>query len=77
MTHRDETPMQSADRCAAAISAYITAVAHRMAFGPHHVVPDEERAAYDAVRDELHQLATHEYDRGYLTAIARRSELAR
>lgn len=51
-------PNGPADEVASAISAYIAAVASRVAFGPLGPVPELEHRLYAAMRDSLARMAT-------------------
>jgi hypothetical protein len=70
----DETPMQSAKRTAETISAFVGAMFARVLHGQRDVVSDGELEAFAAMRDALHELASHEYDRGFRRAVAMRKE---
>jgi hypothetical protein len=72
--NRDETPVQAAQRTAAAISAFVAATAYRLGNAPLSVVSDAEVETFAAMRDALHDLASHEYDRGFRRAVAMRRD---
>jgi hypothetical protein len=69
-TERDETPMLSAIAAATAISEYVAEMVTRAIYDPHASPTAQEKLALVRMRDELLNLASHEYDRGYRRAIA-------